>query len=520
MTYPHKICYPSLQNIRFHHLLKETVQHLAALPFKQRLLYKNLRLDLIFMIYYSLRISERTFMTYKPFVQAMVWNTINVFLYKIILQTHQACLFYVISKELFGVSGTLFSTMYLLINLTNFGFDYSLFAFYQYYISSKNNFQLLIRQFITRIIVLLITIACLLWLLKIFALVPQVSFITQHIPTGFLPLLVLIFISESLKKSCELFAHLSFLNRTITILEIITITCYIGIVWCSYFIRGYIDLYAIFIPMAITSWVELLILVKRLYSFYYGLPQVTPTTAHITPAPSSRTIVINQSLNYLNQITKALFSPNFIIIFLAYHLGMTRAGYIKLIIDCVILLYMLLNRAVGIPSGALLSKLSDVDQPNLPSFKTTFLKITNGYIQFLYGLAASLVFAIGPCLIKSSCLGSTISINILLFTFAGFLEYLLITYEKLYLTQGAASTLALVNSFSFIALILSLPLANLLPSPYLLLPFIIIRASSIILIAIVAYKIWGVSPSFKIHPKTVLIATIPAILLLALRQIL
>src|SRR3990167_570042 len=170
-------------------------------------------------------------MTYKPFLSALFWNAFNVFLYKIILQTHQVCLFYIITKELFGISGTLFSTMYLLISLTNFGFDYSLFAFHRYYITSQNHFKKIMHQSIVRILIILATAACLLWISQNFTHVPQVAFITQYLTPALTFLLIFIFITESLKKSCELFAQLSFLNKTITLVEITTLFTYISMVW-------------------------------------------------------------------------------------------------------------------------------------------------------------------------------------------------------------------------------------------------------------------------------------------------
>lgn len=448
-------------------------------------------------------------MSYKPFINALLWNTLNIFLYKIILQTHQTCLFYAVSKELFGICGTLFSTIYLLINLTNFGFDYSLFAFHRSYTSCKSHFKKTMYQFARRCLIVLATTTTLLVFLYYFQNSPKISFLAKFLSPHLVLFLTIIFISENMKKSFELFAHLSFLNKTITIIEIATLLSYVTIVWSSYLIRGYIDMAAIFIPMCITSIIELSIVIKRIFSFYQNLPEHSSL-----PYPTTQIILKNQSVNYINQITKALFSPNFIIIFLAYHLGMVKAGYIKLIIDIVILLYMLLNRAVGIPSGALMSQGTDTSESetssNFPHFKSSFLKITNGYIQFLYGLIITSCFAIIPCLIKSNCLDPILTTNILLFTFAGFLEYLIITYEKLYLTQNASSQLASINLSSLLLLAPMLWYSAWFHQAYLLIPFILIRLCSASLIAFFAYRIWTVVPTFQIKLKTILIATIPS----------
>ena len=253
-------------------------------------------------------------MNQKTFISAFLWNTLNVFLYKIMLQTHQVCLFYVISKELFGISGTLFSTIYLLISLTNFGFDYSLFAFHKYYIQSKFQFQSLIRQFIIRVITLLSTIFFLTCAIPYFKHLSPISFIATHTTLKLIIILIAIFIAESLRKTLELFAHLSFLNKTVTLVDIATLATYISILWCSFFVRGYIDLYAIFFIMCLTSWIELIVIIFRIYHFYKTLPAHNHSSEKI----ETKVIIQNQMINYVNQVTKAVFSPNFIIIFLLH----------------------------------------------------------------------------------------------------------------------------------------------------------------------------------------------------------
>ncbi|HSW76851.1 MAG TPA: hypothetical protein VLG50_07385 [Candidatus Saccharimonadales bacterium] len=442
------------------------------------------------------------------FVQAIKWNTINVFLYKFLLQTHQACLFYVISKELFGISGTIFSFIYFFISLTNFGFDYSLFSFYQYYSSSQKHFKSLIQQYIGRLIVSCIIVACC-CLIGIFGIhIPMIDFFLSNVPYKLLPFIASIFITESLKKSLEILAQLSFLNKSITILEIGTILTYLTILWSSYFIRGSIDLYSIFIPMAFTSAFELTLLIKRLYLFYRTLPAYATTQLHI---PQRKYILTNQAINYINQVAKALFSPNFLILFLAYNVGMVRAGYIKLFTDIVILLYMLLNRSIAIPSGALLSKLPRVSSLDQLMIKDTFLKITNAYIQLLYVLAAAITAAITPCILKSSCFHPIIIMNILLFIFAAFVEYLVITYEKLYITQHASNYLALINAISMSCLAVALYHTTSLPKYVILIPIILIRFVTVCIIAWVAYKKWFIFPELKPKHKTILIALLTSI---------
>jgi hypothetical protein len=425
-------------------------------------------------------------MTYQIFKSSVIWNTINVCLYKIILQAHQACLFYVISKELFGISATYFSALYLAINLTNFGFDYSLFAFNPTFVQSKKHFSILVHHLLKRAITLLCTGAAL-------ALILQ-----GYISPALLALLCIIFISESLKKTLELVAQLSFLSKAVTLAEISMLLVYVTTIWVYFWLHGSISLITLFAPLLLTSTLELVIIALRLKTLYQNLPE----NAH-TPVPSKHTLAYNQRMNYLNQIAKALFSPNFIIMFLAYHLGMIKVGYIKLAIDSIILMYVLLHKAVGISSAAYMSQ----DGKHATQ---KFVTITNGYIQFLYILVSVILVTLIPCLGLQPCTPNSTIINILFFACTGFLEFILITYEKLFLTQNRPQDLASINAISILCLALTLPLCTKLPLAFILLPLLIIRLGCIVATAHKAWVIWQVWPKFTPNPRTFFAALLMA----------
>lgn len=432
-------------------------------------------------------------MSYQTFKTAFAWNSLNIFAYKILLQTHQTLLFYVVGKELFGLSGTLFSSLYLMISLTNFGFDYSLFAFFRIYTASQKNMEQFFKQCIIRMIMLaasMIGILCIAYHLAL----PWIK-----LPSLFLVVIFCsIFISESLKKTAELFANFAFLNKAITIVEISMLCFYIATVWLWYAATAQANFFMIFIPMACMSWIELLLLFKPLYTWYQTLPK----TAAIKPVPA-KSIFANQAFNYINQITKALFSPNAMIVVLAYDLGIAKAGYIKLIVESIIALYMILHKAVGVPSAAIISSEITLSVKNQLS---TFLKIINQYIRFLFFIAMLIagIFLIHKILYPTT--NDLMIINILLFVFAGFIEYLFLMYEKLFLTQNRYQALVCINLLSFGLIITIYFFGNF---PYYLniihviplLPFILARIPSLLLIITKAHQIWGFCPNFSIFKK-------------------
>ena len=425
------------------------------------------------------------------FAKAILWNTINVLLYKILLQTHQASLFYTITPQLFGFSGIIFSFIYLLISLTNFGFDYMLFALYKHY--SSQQLHQVIKLYVLRLTIILLTALCALLLLTHTNIYASYN---QQCPQLLLFVLTSIFITESFKKSLEVLAQLSFLNKVITILEISTLIIYISTLWAYFFIFHQITLYTIFIPMMMTSFIENMVLI------YILIKNHSPKIAlnQLESLPTSSSIIKNQYFNYINQTVKSLFSPNFLILYLAYFVGLTKAAYIKFFTDSIILLYMLLNKSIGLPSGAMLSRLTDIT-----AVKKAFLNITNKYIQFLYAIATGIVALNFSYPRNQACMQPEITSNVLFFIVAGFMEYIAITYEKLFITQNASKKLAFINSCSLIPTLICLYFAYLLPKCYLLLPFMAIRAIALLTIAYFTYKTWNICPNFKVTKITFLI---------------
>jgi hypothetical protein len=449
------------------------------------------------------------------FFKAITYNVANIFLYKIILQLHQTALFFIIPSTMFGLIGTLFSSIYFLISITNIGFDYFIIMHHSSYTSCQKNFKKLFFIFIARLITVL-CIIILLWFINNHYKLCPVSNILNHTNPLLLTIIVFIFISESIKKSLDALAQMSFLQRSITFFDISTIIMYAFFVWSSYFLFQSISLYTIFIPMAFISILECYLLTNAIRSFYNRLPAAD--SRH--PTPQVKEIITHQIINYINQITKALFSPNFFILIFACYFGLSKAGYIKLFTDSIVLLYMLLNRSFGLPTAALFSSLSkDSDTSS-----KVFIKITNWYIQFLYALAmtiALLFYFYG----NNDSFSSSIVSNVIIFIFAGFIEYLLIAYEKWYLTQNKSLILATINGVNLLGyLLLFLVCTYYSDMPLVLgsvlMPIIILRVLSLISIIYVTHKIWHITPSFKITHWTILVTLFTTFISLLLRKIL
>ncbi|MBI2345050.1 hypothetical protein HYV10_03195 [Candidatus Dependentiae bacterium] len=450
------------------------------------------------------------------FFKAMSYNVINIFLYKIILQTHQLLLFSIIPSQLFGLIGTLFSSIYFLISVTNIGFDYFIITHHNIYTASQKNFKKLIPLFFARLVCMIMVII-LLWYINRHILLCPVANIIEHTTPLLLAIIIFIFISESIKKSLDVLAQMLFLQKTISIFDISTLIIYVSSVWSCYCLFGQISLLTIFIPMAIISFAECCLLAQTIYKFYTRIP-VEDSKSII---PSFKEIIGNQIINYINQIAKALFSPNFFIIVLACYLGLAKVGQIKLFTDIIVLLYMVLNRSFGLPTAALFSSIAkqttiDKDQEKISISQQTFVRVITWYTQFLYALGITIGSIVISCLCINLCFSSAVIFNIILFIFAGFIEYLVIAYEKWYLTQRKSWILAIANGINLAMyglLFLCMHFVIHIPAEFILIPIILFRLCFIISIMYIAHRIWGIVISWRIRMLTIGISSLVSLMI-------
>ncbi len=436
---------------------------------------------------------------YKKLQAAITWNTVNVFTYKILLLLHQIVLFYYIPKELYGTAGTIFACVYLLIGCTNLGFDYSLFTFFKNYLKSKQACKKLLVISSIKIIVTLSIAALLYQQLTSSSYLHVLLFKLFKITLTITPYLIGLFVIESIKKYIETMAQLAFLNKQITIIQITALLGYISSIWIYYAWHGnIITLHILIIPLCATSLLEIIALIFILLPWYTKLPPTCQTSA-----PTTRILLKNYGYNAINQLSKNIFSPNFLTIIIAYHIGMRQTATVKFFTNIASLFYMLLNRSLAIPTGALLAHLSGT---SLQQSKHAFITITNNYVQLLYGYAITSFLVIIPCAYQANL--ELTAYLILLFIILGLIEYIPMLYEKLYLVEQTTDKLALLNGTSLLLGALALyTLTNII---WLLCSIGLIRISFAGIVGWYAYKKWHLLPIFSLKQKTILASVICA----------
>ena len=423
---------------------------------------------------------------HKKFIKALTWNSSTAFLYKAILLLHQIMLYSVISKTLYGIQSTLFAYIYVIIALTNFGFEDTLLPFFSTFSKNKQQFLQILYHFTLRIIAVAI-ISVIVYGIMFIAPGQFLQNIRLYCDNRLAIIFALIFFVESIKKSANAMMQLAFLNKQIAFAELGMLISYIAIIWGIYFSTNSISLFTIFAPMFITASCELMYLSYALFQYYNQLPSIT-----VEPVRIPFILIFKQRIyNYIHQVTKTIFSPNSMTLLFTYMLGFQQAATIKFFTNVITLGYTCIHKTIGVTSGATLSAMHHT---SFNQIQLIFAKITKTYFQFLYSMGIMVAIIIGYSWYTTAITPLMIA-QITFFLIIGFLENITLTYEQLFISQHRSKILAIINLCE---------LGLLAPIVYwgvfthkglfVLMAFILIKLTFLYVITFLAQRYWRIQP--------------------------
>src|SRR3990167_9355996 len=244
---------------------------------------------------------------WSKFYKAIKWNTAEALLYQASLSIHNLALFWVIGKEKFGLVGTVFSIIFLLIPILNLGFDKAMIANYSELTNSKEAFK---KYFLGQLFFQLLSLPIAFFL--VFSGQEILSFILCNpinclsFPKSIWFVAATTVVAEGLKKSLKVFLQLSFLNRYSSILEISTLWAYISTVWILNFTVGF-SFWNIFLPFLIQSVFSLIVLSFAVFKIFKGLKSTSNFQISILE------IVHLRISTFFLQASGLTFSGNFLI---------------------------------------------------------------------------------------------------------------------------------------------------------------------------------------------------------------
>lgn len=401
----------------------------------------------------------------EKFNYGIRWNAFESVIYQSLLLIHNFCLFAWMPYAEFGVIGSLFSTVYLIISFINFGFDTTLPAYFSQAISSKLAFKkIIIVHYLPEIIlVMLIATACL--------IAPY--FFLQYIRYPLDPFLItilgLIIISESIKKTLRTIMHLSFLNKLCTLTELIFLFLYLSLVWLPILRGTPITPFLIFTPLLLSSVLSTVILGYYVLTLYNSLDHCPSVTLI-----SHRTIITNRFWNYLSHISHGAFSSNFLVPLMA-SINIESAAFLKISSTIVYALISCSRSAFGSASEAAFSFAKNFD---VLEKRSLFYSIITKFNTIILSTFLFCIIFLGSIAVYKLEQAKCIAPFLLCIAALSFLEHAVLIHEKFLIAEEKSYLLSVWNFIFFlisIAVIKSMLQANMLT---LLMTLIFIRTVS------------------------------------------
>lgn len=421
---------------------------------------------------------------YEKFFRALRWNTIGSITYQGLFLLHQIALFKATNATLFGLSGALFSLIYLMVTLVNFGFDVSLTPFFTAYVHNKQTFS---RFFMRQVLIQTALLSLCAGLLVMGSWLLGSSYPTTLglCSPDFMIIIGILLVLEGTKKSLRTLLQLAFLNKVTAYLDMLTIIIYISLVWSWYLMVGSCSLMMIFIPMVLVSCIGLMVCGYYAYTIYRRLPDNSDT-----PKIGINRIVHSRLFNAIIQASHLIFSGNLLVPLFAMQFGVQTAGIFKLTSSVAYTITLILQKIFGLTTQALLAH---VKESGRHAQQAAFAYITHILYQLLY--AVIIFFIINHHLVCRATANTTWPI-LCIFFIIQLSEYFFMAYENFFIMQESTLLLAALTIGGMGLTWWLLPQALAVGISTVLLLLLAIRTTLFIIMGIIAWNLWHIRPSW------------------------
>lgn len=425
---------------------------------------------------------------YTKFTQGIRWNALESLAYHGIFLTHQLALFRTVNQELYGSASALIAGTYFIVMLANGGLDLSFGPFFTTLSSCAYRFRhFALRQMIVQVALLTACAIAALMLTNTWMSHLGISLMLRII-------LVLIVISEGIKRSLRTLLQLAFLNRTTTWVEILYISLYSFMVWSWYLINHECTLMSLLLPLLLCSLLSTIFLARTLHAWYAQLPLLEHEKV---PSGLWRRIITTRVLGFLTTTGQQLFSSNMLTPALAMQSGLQTAGVFSLIATLISSLTNIFHKVGGYTTQALLAHIKNED---LATKQSAFSFITTQLFHILAMITCLLVINYGKLLHYNTqgAISSEVMIAAYLYLGLILLEYLSMVYEKFLINEERTDRLGLFHATLVGACLLAISCCTTTTSLSVIL--LAIRIAGLAGLSISAYYNWGIKPRIVINP--------------------
>lgn len=347
---------------------------------------------------------------YQVLQTTAYWNAFESLLYQSAFLIHQSILFLIVPNQAYGLWATLFSSIYLITNISNMGLDDAFATFASELGSDKRLYlSFTIYNIIPNLIAGII-------LSTIFF--SPLFLNTNKISWQLFFYIIAIVLIESTRRTVKASLLLALQAKVIALAELASLFSYIILVWTIFFLYGISDS-AVFIPMVIVYACNLLYLLSLWHRWFLTLPDDSNNNLYFF----IRRIIANRSSNFINMAHASCTSPNSIVPLTSYYYGQEYAGVIKLISTFLHTIFLIIHKVIGSSASVFIAHAKKTNIPIMPlhSKRQYFLcHVAAITILFILLIAFSWYYQLPLLFVRF----------ILFYCFINYLDQYVIPYEK------------------------------------------------------------------------------------------
>ncbi len=440
---------------------------------------------------------EQNQLPINHFEKSFHYNFLWSLLYESLRIIHNLFLIKYLSQITYGLIGTIFATIYLVVKCIDMGTAYTIAPFFLMITQDKKQFKRFI--FLYSILPIICCFVTIITGISLF-FAPKYHDMTTY--TYLLPIIIGIVFIETFRSFFRQLLHIAFKSRSIIITEFLLFIGYLLAVWipCIIF-NGDIDVRFFFLPFLIDGILALLFSVYKTYQLYQSLPLSSiPTGIVIRKQITWFRIFRARITHFFLRMSKDLCTTNILTPLFALKFGLKSAGIFYLVSTIAMAVQTIIKAAIGHSGNALLANVKDqsvtIKQEAFSMMSKKFLMVI---LVLFVAILTHFQLLLQYCNLKDcSAMTSLFTSAYLLITLS---DLIIVLYEYFYILEESMIFLCLIRITEFSIFYFTITHYGFSPSLVMLITIFSIRIISLLLVALYAYFMWKLIPRMSFSLK-------------------
>jgi hypothetical protein len=296
---------------------------------------------------------------------------------------------------------------------------------------------------------------------------------------------------ESIKKSGKVLLQLMFKSHITATTDILAIISYITMVWGWYWYTHVLTLYAIFVPLLLSSLLCDVVFFVNIVKFYIELSDKPGVTGR------NPSMIRNRFYSLLSDMSQQLFSGNVLTPLFAAHVGLQAIGVLKLISHICNSLGAIIYNVFGVTSQVLFAHTKNLQYATKQVF---FGHITKHIHHILYACIIFSMINFQKIMGLGSTHSTTDMLMVALYFVIIFSQNFFMPYEKLFLNEEKTHYLAAIQLLTWAGVYATIWYIASQSILLALAVIILLRLISYLLLSFIAVRSWSIKPSWQLQP--------------------